>query len=288
MTVSKLRDHLRRLTEPVEVDAIGDVVDKAERKVFLQVDALTDRIVDAIDELRHHRDEVLEMTAKVDALDNATGAGKGLMATIRASLANDDVEEARERAAVDLASACAVLERRVQRALALAEDTRILSSDVDFALDALSDLGRRARLAELKREAHLINRAVSRLSALVPTLPDLANPLSEPVGQARAASNKAREQIGELRSTERAATVGETMLDSVLSPQGRGVSQKLRRAVGETVPSLVPDVERESVEHQDALAHVDGKLRAARESARKEEELRRAAEAELDALEWDR
>ncbi|MBT3217920.1 MAG: hypothetical protein HN348_02420 [Proteobacteria bacterium] len=285
--MSKLRERLARLRKPVEVDAIGDVVDDAERAVGVQVNALTNRIADAIVDLRQHRDEVSAMAAKVDALDDATGVGKGLMATLRASFADDEVEESRAKAARDLAGVCVVLERRVQRALALSDDTGILREDVGYAIDALQDLASRANGADLHREARLVERAISRLRALDAPLQHLDSPLVEPVRQTQAMLNKTMKQAGKLRATERAATVGEAVLDGVLSPRGGHVSRSLREAVGEAVPSLVPDVERYSEGHEDVLGEMDAQLRRVRESARKEEELRRAAEAELDALEWD-
>lgn len=285
--MSKLRDHLSRLRQPVEVDAIRAVVDDAERAVRIQVDALNSRISDAIADLRHHRDELTEMLGRVDALDAATGAGKGFLATLRASMAHEQVEEAREQAAVDLTGGVAVLARRIQRAIAMAEETEVLREDVHFAVDALRDLEHRARGADLTPEARLVARAGARLTALDPRLEALAGPLIAPVTDAREVLASARARTARFLSTERASTVGEAMLDGVLSREGGAVTQRLRQAVGEAAPGWVPDVDRDALEHQQALDELDDDLGEATESARREEELRRAAEAELDALEWD-
>ena len=79
--------------------------------------------------------------------------------------------------------------------------------------------------------------------------------------------------------------MGETLLDRVLSPEGGEITQRLRQAVGDAAPAWVPDVDRDAMGKQQALAELDEQLTSASDAVQREEALRRAAEAELDALE---
>lgn len=285
--VSKLRERLQRLREPVEVDRIGDVIGDADRAVRLQVEALAGRITDAAAELRQLTRDVTERTEAAQELHEETAAGTGILATLRATVANDQVEEARDNAAGDLLADAAALARKVERCLALAEDVDTLLADLDFATAGLGDLGRRAAAGGLTREAGEIQAVLSGLRALRGPLPALADPLEAPVVAASAVVEVATVQAAELRSTERAATLGEAALDRVISPTGGSVARRLRDAVGQVAPALVPDVERDAMGQQDALDALGMKVDAATRAARGDEALRRAAEAELDALEWD-
>jgi len=284
---SKLRERLQRLREPVEVDAIDEVVADAENAIRLQVEALAYRIEGAVADLSTQTRDVVDTRKKARQLHDETAAGGGIMATLRASLANDDVEDARENMAGNLHAEAAGLTRRVQRSLALAEDVDILIDDVAFATSGLADLERRASGAGLHREARLIQDATTRLVLLRPSLQDMADPLADPVKAARNVVESATRNAALLRSTERAATLGESVLDSVISPGGGKVAQRLRDAVGDAAPGLVPDVARDAMGRDDALSQLETKLDEASRKAREDEEHRRAAEAELDALEWD-
>lgn len=285
--MTPLREHLQRLREPVEVDAIEEVVERAERVVRLQIEAVFDRIRHGIEELDTQRMALVALQVKAHNLNERTGAGKGLMATLRTSLANDEIEASRERASFDLQGTSAQLARRMERALAMGEEVDLLIADLHFAIDALGDLADRAGRGGLASEADHIRATTQRLRALEPSLDEAAEPLTEPLRRAGKALQDATRTTAVLKSTERAATFGEAALDGVVSRQGGAVSQKLRSAVGEAAPLLVPDLDRDTIGHDAAMDELTATVDGARRRARSDEDLRRAAEAELDALEWD-
>lgn len=281
-TMMTLREKLQQLKKPVEVDAIRSVVEEAEQAVADELETHKERIADIIVELERCRGDLHAVMENAEEVDDGTGEDKGLMATMRATFAADKVEEIRERAASNLIGVSGVLTRRLQRAFLLVEDAQTLRNDVQFAADALLDLEVRARVAELRDEARFIQQSKQRLEALAPRLGDLSTPLATPVRGALDILEEAKRQTAELQSSERASTFGESTLDGVLPDSGGAVTQFLRKAVGDRAPSLVS--KRNTVGYQEALDELGDSLEGSAESALKEEALRRAAEAELDAL----
>ena len=274
--MSTLRKRLERLTQPVEVDAIQSVVTEAEDAVRGTLEILPRRISDVIEEMQRCQKDVAAAIQEADEVHESTS--QGLMATLKATVAHEQVAENRERSERNLMGAIGVLARRVRRALMLKEEADGLGGELEFAVSALLNLGARARGAELEADAQFIQATILRLNGLKPKTSGLSAPLADPVREARGAFEHARDHLAGLRTSERAATVGESLFDDILPPDGGEWTQAAREYMGHKVEDWAPDVDRKGVSRQQTLDELGGWVDDVSEAERKEEALRRAAE----------
>ena len=100
-------------------------------------------------------------------------------------------------------------------------------------------------------------------------------------------SHHATRVLTTLRSSGRASTVGEALLDGVVSPDAGAFGQAVRSKAASAAPGLVPELDRDAMSVAEAHAEIESERSSARERARRDAEARRAAEAELDALDRD-
>ena len=280
-----LRDQLEALKRPVEVDQLNTVVATAEDAVHRAVQTHARRIRESIDELAKQREQMMSAVDEAKEQHESTGVGGGLMATLRSTVAHEQVEQNRERSFKNLMGAASVYARRIQRMLALSQETLHLQDDLDFAVEALEDLAGRARGAELVDESLRMDRAIQSLRRLRPSIRPLAAPLAEPIAEARQTLSGVKHTIVGFRTSERAATVTESLFDDVLSPNGGEWTQAARNYVADKAGAWIPDADRSGATRDEVLKELDASFDRISEADRRDEALRRAAEEELDSLE---
>ena len=283
--MSTLRARLEPLRQPVEVDAIQTVVAAAETAVRGTSEALARRIGEVIEELQRCQNDVAAAIEYADEVQGATGAGQGLMATLRSTLDQETVEENRTRSVQNLTGSILVLARRVRLALMLQEEANGLPDELGFAVSALRDLSVRARGAGLNTDVQFIQSTIVRLNELESRLTGLPARLPGPIRVARQTVEQARRHLAGLRAGERAATLGESLFDDILPPDGGKFTQAARGYVQDRAGDWMLDTDRSGVSHQQTLDELRGLVDGASEDERREEALRRAAEEELDDLE---
>jgi hypothetical protein len=119
-----------------------------------------------------------------------------------------------------------------------------------------------------------IGLAADALAGVPGQIGGLGVPLEGPLLEASTVAGHAAVVLTQLRSGVRAATVGESLLDRVI-PSGGTVGKIIRSRIA-------PD--REAADLSEVEAAVEFERASARRSARSDAEARRAAMAELDAL----
>jgi len=277
--MTPLRKSLSVLSRPVEVEAIEAVVDRVETGCREALDSLRRRIAGVIEDLDSDRQRVGLATSEAIAVHDETGEGQGVLATLRATVAPEQVAMKRKRVLQNLTGAAQVLARRVRRALVLAEEADTLQADVDFGSEALAKLGRRAENGGLERETNHIERTIASLKSLNTPISILSGPLTSPVQQARQLLMTAKIHCTNLASDEAAATLGESLFDRALPEEGGAVTQTARKWLGEALFDGDPGTRPEE-DWTESLG-TEGQIT---DAERQEEALRRAAEDELDAL----
>lgn len=285
MALPPLRTLLARLEEPVEIDLFRIQVDAARRAVERTRDGLRERVPHRASALAEATDDARTRSADVEQIDQRTRVGA--MAKLLSTVSNDAVQEHRARASSSLNGSLALLERRIEDARMLAEQVDGLASDAQYGATILLRLRERAIAAGLgAADVGHIERAAALVAAVPGQVAGLAAPLDAPIRQAVGVAQHAAGVLGRLKSGGRAATVGESLLDGLISPDSGPLGQMARAKVAKAAPGLVPDLDRS--EGGDAvLAEIEGQRESARERVRRDAEARRAAEAELDALDWD-
>lgn len=281
-----LRAELQELQKPVEVDAIETVARAAERALREATARLTQRVTDTVKDLGQQGDAVLMGMDEASQIHETTSEGQGVLATLRSTVAHDQVDENRQRALRNLNGVLSVLIHSVRRALMLSDETQTLGEDLDFGIDALEALSLRASGADLVAEAQYIQATLARLKDLEPRLRRATGPLSKPVMTARSVVAKGKAMVVELRGSTRAATLGESLLDEILPADGGEWTQAARRLVGDSASEWVPNsAQKTSTGSEDSAEIWDDSFDRFTEAEQRDEALRRAAEEELDALE---
>ena len=282
-----LRQLLARFDQPVDVDTLRGEVDSAVRAVEGHAVALRRRIARLDGALREATDAARERAEEVARLDKRTRGG--LVGAMLSSMNSEGVEEARREAGFLLSGDLSVLEARVEDARAAGEQVQQLMDDARFGAEVLERLRARAVAGDLEAELiSFVGCASQRVGAVAGRVAGMAAPLDGPVRDAKALAQQAGEALADLRGSARASTVGEAFLDGVVSPDSGPLGQLAREAVAKRAPRLVPELDRQAGGRAAALAEVHDERAEARERSRRDVEARRAAEAELDALEWDR
>ena len=282
-----LQKRIARLYEPVEVDDVGAIVRTLETAFDVRIDTTMDRISDAIQALQEGAEGLSELDAQARRLQRRTGAGQGMMAQLLSTLDDEGVEDARSQALYDLRASCAQLARSVERAVAMADDVDAVVADIQAALDALTDLHGRAVSGGHGAEARAITEAQGRLRTRSASLGGVVAPITAPAQSAGGVLARAMKTTVALASTERQAALGEAVLDATIASGSGPLGQVLRQSIQQAAPGLIPDLEREASDVDEAHADLAQSVARARREARSDEALRRAAEAELDALEWE-
>lgn len=284
--MSTLRALLARFDDPVDVDALEREVRAARRAVEGHRDALRDRVRHTATTLAQATAAARERTEDVERLDARTRGG--VVGTLLSSMNSEGVEQAREDAEFKLTGDLTVLETRIEDALALVDQVPELRRDCAFGGEVFERLTQRAIAGELDAATIDLVRETGRAIADVgPLTRGMAAPLDAPIKLAQAGAANAGRVLLKLRSGPRASTVGEAVLDGVVSPDTGVLGQMARKAAAKKAPGLVPKLDREAQERAVAMAELAQERDEARERARRDAEARRLAEAELDALEWD-
>lgn len=282
-----LQKRIARLFEPVEVDDVGAMVRTLEKAFDVRINTTIHRIADAVQALEEGAEHLGELDAQARRLQQRTGAGRGMMAQLLSTVDDEGVEDARSQALFDLRASCAQLARSVERAIAMVDDADALMADIQAARDALTDLHGRAVSGGHQAEARAIIAAQGRFQTRSASLEGVCDPIAAPAKSAGGVLARAMQTTVDLASTEREAALGEAVLDRAIASGSGPLGQRLRQSIQQAAPGLVPDLEREATNRDDARADLAQRVARARREARSDVELRRAAEAELDALEWE-
>jgi hypothetical protein len=257
-------ERVRQLEEPVEVDSLRRVLDAAVSAAEDERDALGRLAADLPRDLREASADARERSTKVGRIDRETSTG--VLGTLLSSADEGEVVRTRERAANSLSGSLAVLEARIEDARAWADRRRTLVSDADRGAEVLRGLRDRAERGGLDGSiVRQIDRAASQVAQVPAALGSLDGALDGPIAAAEGVAEETAGVLGSLRTSQRAATVGEALIDRV-------------------IPSWVPGRERETVNPNDVQAQIEYERASARTRARADAEDRRAAMAELDAL----
>ncbi len=285
--MTTLRETLARFEQPVDVDQIPWRLREARNAAEGHADGLRSRIRHAAADLAEAIRATKARAEEVAAVDKKTRGG--MLGTLLASVNSESVEDLRAEAERKLAGDLAVLERSLEQARALIEQIPMLQADADYGAEVLANLQQRAVAGGLDRATvDDIARTGAAVAAVRGAVAGAAGPLFDPYDAGEAVAESAAATLGTLRSGRRAATVGEAMLDGVVDPDSGALGQYARRRAQQAAPGWVKDLDRDATEFDDAMAEIDGEREEARRRARREAEARRAAEAELDALDWDR
>ena len=284
MTSTSLRATLARLARPVDVDAVEREVDAAVVAVERERDALLERLQDGPRELAEAASDVQGRAQTVAEIDDQTS--QGVLGSLLASVDEDGVEQTRARAAGSLAGSLAVLDHRIEDVRGSIERLDTLSADAEYGASLLEALGERASGGGLDSAvvSH-IGRAASALDAVPASLLGLGSRLDGPLTEATVAADHAAAVLTRLRSGVRASTLGESLLDRVV-PQ-RGAFSKLVRDRAAAASPWIDDPDREGAAPADVAAALDSERASVRVRARRDAEAKRAAMAELDALDDD-
>jgi|GEM_PF-2249066 len=283
--MTTLRDVLARFGNPVDVDSLRREVDSARRAAAGHRDALRDRIRHCATGLMEATAATRERSAEVARVDGKTRGG--LVGTLLSSVNSEGVDKLRADAEFKLSGDLAVLERHIEDAHVLREQVPRLADDARFGAEIFEALRQRAIAGELEAElVRHIEQAGVAIGSIAGQCAPYAGPLLAPLQGAEAVAEAAAATLGRLRSSGRASTLGEAVLDGVISPDSGALGQLARRKAQEAAPGLVPELER-SGGGVGIDAEIDRERAEARQRARRDAEARRLAEAELDALEWD-
>jgi len=260
MTPTSLHELLARLDRPFDVDLLRQHMGQVERAAHRERDGLRERLPRAASDLA---DAAAAANRRADEVETVAARTRpGFVATLLSSVDADGVEQARARAELALSGDLSVLERRMEDARALAEQVRELTRTAEAGVAMLGGLGPRAAAADVDpAEVATIGPALRAVAALPGQLRGLPAPLDPPLREALAVARRVADLLASMRSTGRAATVGEALLERVVgrSADGRSAAE--------------------------VHAEVADERSSARDRARRDAELRRAAEAELDELE---
>ena len=281
MTPRSLRELLERLEQPFDVDSLRLLMDQVGRTAERERDGLRERVPVGVRDLVEATAAARRRADEVETIDQQTRGG--LLGTLLASADSEGVERKRAEAGRALAGDLAVLERRIEDARALAHQVQALIDTADHGLRVLDGLKPRAAAAEVAAsEVATIDRARAAVATVPGRVVALPSELDRPVRDGLAVAQHADAVLVGLRSTGRASTVGEALLDGVVSPDS-GFGQAVRGKAADA--GWVPGSAEGSLTTAEAAAEVGSERSEARERARRDAEARIAAMAELDALE---
>ena len=284
MTPRSLREQLERLEQPFDVDDLRRLMHELRRTAERERDGLRERVPMGVGELAEATAAAQRRADEVEAIDERTRGG--LLGTLLASADSSGVEQRRAEANRTLAGDLAVLERRIEDAHALAAQVQALVQTSEYGLRVLDGLKPRAAAAEVPAsEVATIDRARAGVASLPDQVLRLPAALDAPMRDALAVTRHAVAVLTRLRSTGRASTVSEALLDGVVSPDSGALGQTVRKKAADA--GWVPGTEEESRTAGEAAASVASERAEARGRARRDAEARVAAMAELDALEPD-
>jgi len=286
MTPRSLASLVDTLEQPFDVDALKLLMSQVRRAAQRERDGLRERIPQAAEALVQASAAAKRRAVEVATIDDQTRGG--VLGTLLASADSAGVKEKRERAARALAGDLAVLERRAEDARALAAQANRLAETSLRARRVLAGLKPRAAAAEVPAaDVAEIDRAAAVVADVPAQVLGLPAALQGPLDGSAAAIEQVGGVLGRLRSSGRASTVGEALLDGVVSPDSGMIGQKLRQKVAEAAPGWVPDLDRGGVGASESVAEIESERAEARKRAQRDAEARIAAMAELDALERD-
>jgi hypothetical protein len=286
MTPRSLHDLLARLEQPFDVDALRRYMSEVQAAAEREHDALAERIPEAGEALDEAAGAASDRAEEVAQVDRRTRGG--VVATFLSSVDSDGVEQARNQAERALAGDLGVLDLRIADARALADRAVRLAATAERGATVLEGLRTRAAAADVApAKVATIAPAWRVLDALPAHLAGLPARLDAPIQRALAAAEQAGGVLTALRTSGRASTVGEAVLDGVVPPDSGALGQRLRRGAAESAAGWVPDLERRRLSEAEAAAELEAGRGSLRDRARRDAEARLAADAELDALERD-
>ena len=256
MTPTTLRELLTRLDRPFDVDALSRYMAEVRRTALRERDGLRERVPRVARELREATAATRRRAEEVEVVDERTRGG--FVGTLLSSVDSEAVAKRRANAARVLAGDLAVLERRMADARVLAQQNEELIETAAFGVRVLGGLGSRAAAAEVDPAAvATIGPAEAGVAALPGQLHGVAIPLEGPLQEAEPVARYTSAVLASLRSSGRAATVGEALLDGMVSPESGALGQEVRRRTAEAAPGWVPELDREELGADEAAAGVE-------------------------------
>jgi len=270
-----LKPLIEKVRAPIEVEQI--------QAVLLSIGNDFSRAKSALKSQISGHELVVERTAiqvqnqleAVNRIFDATDSDHGFLSSVRATLAADKVDESRARALQHLANGMKQLGQQLRLSHLYTKDTQDFQHGQTELCHALGTLADRALGAGLTTESASIQQLQHRIRNTPDVLTPALNTLLTRCAPHIKVYEKIRNALAELSSTSRADTFGEQLGTRILPAAETPMSDLLRGAAPDWMlrPELSDPVDIDGNDFElsdDALRH--------------EAALRRAADAELDAL----
>lgn len=273
--MTTLKTLIQTVHTPVEIDKIDALILSIQIGFSGAHDTLRHQILHHSRAVEAAAVQVQKQRETVDSLFEATDAEHGFLSSVRATLASDRVTESRSRALQHLSNGIKNLGKQLRLARLYTNDIQDFQQDQEQLCSALNALEQRAETAGLHQEAASIQQLRKSIASAPNTLTPALDTMwtqSVPHQQVYTEMQSALEQLS---GTQRADTFGEKLGAHLLPTTDAPVADLVRKAA--------PDWMKRASES--APIHTsDDDFEISDDELRQEAALRRAAEAELDAL----